>query len=1183
MKNIRQSVLAAGALALAAFGAPAQAAPVPAPANGDIFLGVRATGGQGAATSYLVNLGSDATYRSAAAGSTVTLSAIGDIAKDLAATYGSNWQSREDLQWGIFGTSISASSTVYGSRKQDPVGTFAAAWPALDLTSRNGTSSVITGVLSGVGGYRDGVATANSTVGTFQINSTSSSSYSKQVGADGTTDFGSLSQWLSIEGHFGVANSALDLFRVDSLGVSNLGTFQFKASGQLIFTAHIESNAAPVIKFAEAGYAVTENGGNAVLTLVRLGDVSNAVSVQFSTGGGTAVAGTDYTARSNVVVNFAANQSTATATVPILNRAGFFASRTFNVSLASATGATIVGPSVAAVTISDVGELAFSSAGVSVRALTEGSPTLVSLAVIRSGITTGAATVDVSISGGTLVSGTDYDAFPTTTVAFTDGETSKPVTLQLHGIAAGSLPGTINFALSNPTGGAALGAVSGTTVTVLPNNGEIAFTDAAYSVPALNASNSPSLVTLTLSRSNGSVGQVSVDVSVTGGTLAAGTNYTFSSPTTVTFAPGATTASATIQLGNIPGQTGTIELALSNPTGGASLGLAETEVAVFGAAGTVTLGAAKYDVFEEAGLITIPVLRSGGNSGAVSVRISTTDGTAVSSGSNPDFTALNNQLVEFAEGVNSVPVQITIAKTVANEPNETFSVALSSPVGTTISPIASATVRILDTDTAKPTLTLATPAANAKFAKNTPVSVAGSATDNKGVDKVEVSLNGGDYAAAALTVTAKGVDFVLPISPSRGVNTLSVRSVDGRGNNLVVTRSFVYDDPFPAIAGSYNGLIVATGETLPSNSTSGFLNLTVQATGAFTGKLSIDSLQLSFSGSFDGAGVARFGANKAANISVERPNKPSVVVALSTDLDAPENGKVTGQLTQYYRKILTATSSIDLDRAGFDGKTAATSVASRYLANKGAYTIVFPGDFTPPTGFQPEDYPPGHGFGTITLKANGTLALAGTLSDGTAVTASAPLSKNYEWPLFAQIYNKLGSVGGKLVLNDDNGTHPNDDITGQNLFWFRPYQNVQHYPYGWPEGLTIRAVGAKYDVPTDASVLPGLAATAGHAELSFADGLLPGEIKKDVVIDAKNKVTISNGDKTFTLSIAAATGVVSGTFTHADGSKPAYKGVIFRKGANGGAYGHFLSTAPKVRDGLGEAGAVELKAKAPAP
>lgn len=219
----------------------AQAAAVATPAIGDLFLGVRASGGQGAAVSYVANIGSDLTYRNAPAGTSTDIASLGGIGADLAATYGTNWASRNDLHWSIFGARQSVNSTLYASREQNPAGSLTLAWPELTQTARNATATSVIDVISGIGGYTGSESTSNSTVAIWQTNSGSASSYNNQVAALGTTDFGSLSQWTSVEGDFGdgASGTALDLYRIASSGVTLVGTFSLSGSGVLHFTTPV--------------------------------------------------------------------------------------------------------------------------------------------------------------------------------------------------------------------------------------------------------------------------------------------------------------------------------------------------------------------------------------------------------------------------------------------------------------------------------------------------------------------------------------------------------------------------------------------------------------------------------------------------------------------------------------------------------------------------------------------------------------------------------------------------------------------------------------------------------------------------------------------------------------------------------------------------------------------------------
>lgn len=1168
------------ALALAGISV-ASGATVTPPNNGDIFLGVRASGGQGSGVSLLINLGGDASFKNAVAGGSLSL---GSLDAELVAAFGSSWATRSDLNWGIFGARNQTNPVVYGSRSQSPVGFPASAYAAQDLTQRTSTKNQIVSVADA---YSQLEPFSGNTRAALQTNALNSGSYNFQVGSAGTTDFGSLSQWTTIEGDFGAGpgGMVLDFFQYGGTptvpATERLGSFEITSAGALSFTRSLPAGVAG-IRLATSAFSVDEDDGTVTLTFRRTDDVSAAVSATFSTSDGSAAAGTDYTAQSNVPVSFGINEFEKSLTVPILDRAGISASRSFTVTLSDASsGAQIVSPASATITIHDTdSEVQFAAATVQVRALDVlNQPATVELVVNRSGSLAAPASVQASLSGGSLDSGVDFTFASPVTLNFEAGDGSKQISIPLNNIPLGDLPGTIVLTLGSATG-SSLGTDSSVTVNVLPNSGVIAFASATQEVSAVNNLGAPSLITVNLSRSGGIVGPASVQVAASGGTLVSGTHFVaLAAPTTVSFADGADSASLNIQLNSIGSALlnsgATIELSLGSPTNSATLGtLSATTITVVGSAGSISLGAASFNIREEVGAFLIPVVRTAGSSGEVSVRISTAPGSAVAPA---DFTALNNVLVSFADGQTTATVPVLIANTVPNEPNETFTVTLGSAAGgATVGATGTATLRILDADTAAPSLALTAPKNAVRLtAPNAAVNLVGTAKDNKQVASILLELNGAAPVTVAFSTDEKGIaSFNHPVTALRGKNIAVLRSVDHRGNTSApVPVTFIYDDPFESLVGTYTGLSKASGATAPSHSSSGLVNIQVQSSGSFSGKLTVDGLALSFSGFIGTGGTARFGATGGSRLRLERPNKPGFEIAFVLDLGAGAGVKrINGTVTEYRRSTVVGTSSFIAERAGF---SKSSSVPGQYLANKGSYTLVFPAQ-PQSSEFTAHDYPQGDGVGTATVKADGTVSFAGTLADGTKFTASSLLWSDLRLPLYTELYGKAGSLGGIIAFND---SLPASDFQGDSLFWFRPFQNVQHYPYGWPEGLGTVVLGARYAVGSTSSLgtLPAADASLGNAVLAFTDGLLADDVTKAVNLDAKDKaVNAPVADKSFSLSISQSTGLFSGKFTHSDGTQPAFSGVVFQKGPQRGGYGLFLSTPPKVRDGLGEAGAVTL-------
>ena len=1128
---------------------------VPQPSDGDIFLGFRASSGQGAGVALLVNVGNDEIFRNASPGSTLNLNGLGGLGTDLAATYGANWHERVDLHWGFFGARNLANPPVYTSRAQSPVGTPAPEYNALTASARTSTKNKIISVIEA---YKALTATANTPTAGLQTNALNDGSYNFQV-TGGTTDFGTLSQWTNIEGSFGngADGTALDLFRLSGTNqkgntVNRLGTFTITQAGALSFTA------APLLNqvtFESIAYTVQEDAGNVTLVLERAGDISVPASVTLQIIDDTAVAGTDYTVPAILTVDFAANEATAGLIVPILNREGYVGSRSFTATIVSASNDIVIrAPATTTVTVRDIdpaSTLNFAAASIQVQQFSSGStPNTAVLTIERAGDAADSVSVEVSATGGTLAAGTHFTFTSPRTVTFLPNETSKTVQVPL---TSEIIPGTIVFSLSNPSDNNVIGDGGTITVNVVPNVGEIAFSAATFNVTTATES-----VLVTLTRANGSSGAVSVEVSATGGSLVNGTDYTLE-PTLVNFADGITTASLNLPLST--NQAGTILLTLANPTGSASIGTQGTAtINVLGAPGSISFVASQYYVFEEAGVLNIPIVRSNGSAGGVTVSVNTLNGTATAPG---DFTQLINYQVSFADGITTAQVPISIIlDQVKNEPNETFIVTLGNTSGgAQLGAITTATVTILDADTSAPSLTVTSPKKNAKLPEtgDDRIAVTGTVKDNKGVAKVEVKINSGEYAEAELTEDAKGViSFTLNVPAERGTNTLTVRSSDHRGNaSKEVTLSFIYDDPYPAIAGTYTGLTTAKAPSAPSNGTEGRIVTTVTNKGTFSGKLDLDGLTHSFSGTIANNGTGLFGKTLEEQVTITRKGKSNLALALEFDLAKDNNShKVTGLVTTG-----EASAELEADRLLYTNKANPVAPLVNPPANLiGSYTVLFEALSSEAQNRAESDYPQGDGWATVTVSNAGIVKITGSLADGSALTFSGPLSIANRLPFFVPLYKKLGGISGPVKFANLAET----DVDGTDLFWFRPADaKSKVYPEGWADGIITDLAGSKFTkaAKNDALSILGF---VGEGSLQLTGGALEASIDKSFTITANNKVTPA--DKSFSVAVAGATGIVSGSFTpEGQKKKLNYKGVVLQK--NQKVSGYFLGSSTPAESG----------------
>lgn len=187
----------------------------------------------------------------------------------------------------------------------------------------------------------------------------------------------------------------------------------------------------------------------------------------------------------------------------------------------------------------------------------------------------GAVSVSFATANGTAQSGSDYTA-ANGTLNWNDGDNgARNITVPLNDDGAVEGNETVVITLSNPTGGAGLGTPSTTTLTIVDNDdntpspGNLTF--AAADFPASEGAGS---VTITVNRNGGTDGAVSVDVATSDGSAVEGDDY-LATQQTLQWADGdGSSQSFNVDLLDDADEeaTETVNLALSNPTGGAGLG-----------------------------------------------------------------------------------------------------------------------------------------------------------------------------------------------------------------------------------------------------------------------------------------------------------------------------------------------------------------------------------------------------------------------------------------------------------------------------------------------------------------------------------------------------------------------------------------------------------------------------------
>src|SRR5436309_4688249 len=316
------------------------------------------------------------------------------------------------------------------------------------------------------------------------------------------------------------------------------------------------------------------------------------------------------------------------------------------------------------------------------------------ITVTRSGVLSGVLTVRYATSNGTATAPADYTA-KSGTLTFNAGETIKTFTIPIVNDTLHESDETVNLTLSNPTGGA-LGNLSTAVLTIVDDDtaGTVQFSSATYSVNENAAS-----VTITVTRTGGTASGVKVNYATSDGTATAGSDYTAKSGT-LTFRAGVAQKTFTIPITNdtLDESDETVNLTLSDPTGGATLGTPDTAVLTIidnDSGGVLQFSSATYTVNEGvlSGKAVIKVTRSGGTASGVTVDYATSDGTATDGS---DYIATSGTLT-FTAGQTSGTFTIPIINDALDEPNETVILTLSNPTGgATLGTRSTAVLTIVD-------------------------------------------------------------------------------------------------------------------------------------------------------------------------------------------------------------------------------------------------------------------------------------------------------------------------------------------------------------------------------------------------------------------------------------------------------------------------------------------------------
>jgi len=302
--------------------------------------------------------------------------------------------------------------------------------------------------------------------------------------------------------------------------------------------------------------------------------------------------------------------------------------------------------------------------------------------------------------------------------------------------------------------------------------------------------------------------------------------------------------------------------------------------------------------------------------------------------------------------------------------------------------------------------------------------------------------------------------------------------------NAVLIANFVAD-PFAAVRGDYNGLILTSNAI--THASSGFFTVTVSRRDVFSGHFIVGGKRYSTHGRFDENGFANFMLGHGA-----------LTGTLQLDMTYGTD-QITGTLTD---GVFNSTLLGDLDV--FEMRTAPSPFAGRYNLN-----------------FLANDIVGGNGFATIRINSDGDLQLVGRLADGRVITQSVPVSKNGAWAFYIPLYGDKGSVISWMSF----ANLPSSSVSGM-VNWFRPaHANDVFFPDGFATEVT--AIGSLFIIPPPRT--PMLNWVNGIAVLGGNN--LNGTITNLVTFNSNNTITVNFQLASLHLTVNPL-GILHGSFVH---------------------------------------------------
>jgi len=394
-----------------------------------------------------------------------------------------------------------------------------------------------------------------------------------------------------------------------------------------------------------------------------------------------------------------------------------------------------------------------------------------------------------------------------------------------------------------------------------------------------------------------------------------------------------------------------------------------------------------------------------------------------------------------------------------------------------------------------------------------------------------------------------------------GSYTLSISATNSAGPSPVLTYSWVVEDFPTAAIGTWQGI---TDRNLDSNQNlGGKIKITVTSTGSCSGSLTLGAVTKSWSGY-----VQALPANASSTTAF--------TISMGTG-KAPLNGTYTLDLTN---KTFTGsfTTGLPATETAFSGVRAHWSATNKPVT---AVTVYNNALEVSGSVLGNADYPQGTSYAVLSLSTAGVVTWSGRLADGSTLTGSSPMGSEGQTCYHGLLYTNTGSAQGWANI------HVGTTLVDGSVDWFKaaqkPTSTTRSYKAGIPRH-SLNVIGGRYLKPATGLLVLGLTkpvsttSTTPNARLLFTGTALApvvSPLEQLFQITATNGVKMPTNPKAVRLTLAAASGLLSGGFTLKDEDpldNIGPRGIITRAATWNG----LLVTHPNINQGIGFFNLAEL-------